>query len=318
MPRGESNRRYHEVMSFEPSRHDITAPDGRNLEVITGGPDDGLCYLFHSGTPSAADVRPGVLEQTAKRGLRFVTFSRPGYAGSTSRPGRSVGDVASDVAVILDTLGIDTFICAGQSGGGPHALACAALLPDRVLATATLAGAAPWPAEGIDWLEGMGPENIEEFHASMSGAEALTPVLEREAAHLREVTPQAVADALGGLVSDIDKSVLTGEYAQFMATSLRRAVSNGIDGWRDDDLAFVKPWGFDLASIHTPVAVWQGGEDRMVPMTHGAWLAGHVPGADLHLLPPEGHLSLAINRLGDVLDGLLSMAETSSEAARAS
>lgn len=305
-------------MTFEPRWHNVTAPDGRNLEVITAGPDDGRCYVFHSGTPSAANVRPAVLEQTARRGLRFVTFSRPGYAGSTPNPGRSVGDVASDVAVILDTLGIDTFICAGQSGGGPHALACAALLPDRVLATATLAGAAPWPAEGIDWLAGMGPENIEEFQATMSGAEALTPLLEREAAHLRDVTPEAVADALGGLVSDVDKSVLTGDYAEFMAMSLRRAVSNGIEGWRDDDFAFVKPWGFDLASIRTPVAVWQGGEDRMVPMAHGAWLAGHVPGAQSNLLPPEGHLSLAINRLGDVLDGLLSMAETSPEAAHVS
>ncbi len=305
-------------MSFEPRWHNVTTPDGRNLEVLSAGPDDGRCYLFHSGTPSAANVSPRVIEQTAKRGLSFVTFSRPGYAGSTPNPRRSVGDVASDVAVILDALGFDTFICAGQSGGGPHALACAALLPDRVLATATLAGAAPWPAEGIDWLEGMGPENLEEFDASIRGAEALTPVLEREAAHLREVTPEAVATALGGLVSDVDKAVLTGEHAEFMATSFHRAVSNGIEGWRDDDLAFVKPWGFDLASIRTPVAVWQGGEDRMVPMTHGAWLAGHVAGAQSHLLPPEGHLSLSINRLGDVLDGLLAMAETSPEAAHVS
>jgi len=305
-------------MTFEPSWRNITTPDGRNLEVVSAGPDDGRCYLFHSGTPSAANVNPRVIEHTAKRGLRFVTFSRPGYAGSTPNPGRSVGDVANDVAAILDALGINTFICAGQSGGGPHALACAALLPDRVLATATLAGAAPWPAEGIEWLEGMGPENIEEFEASMRGAEALTPVLEREAAHLRDVTPEAVAAALGGLVSDVDKSVLTGEYAQFMATSFHRAVSNGVAGWRDDDLAFVKPWGFDLAAIHTPVAVWQGGEDRMVPMAHGAWLARHVAGAQSNLLPPEGHLSLAINRLGDVLDGLLAMSETSSESAQAS
>lgn len=305
-------------MSFEPRWHNITTPDGRNLEVVSAGPDDGRCYLFHSGTPSAANVNPRVIEQTARRGLRFVSFSRPGYAGSTPNPGRSVGDVANDVATILDSLGIDTFICAGQSGGGPHALACAALLPDRVLATATLAGAAPWPAEGIEWLEGMGPENIVEFEASMRGAEALTPVLERDAAHLRDVTPEAVAAALGGLVSDVDKAVLTGEYAEFMATSFHRAVSKGIAGWRDDDLAFVKPWGFDLAAIRTPVAVWQGGEDRMVPMAHGAWLARHVAGAQSNLLPPEGHLSLAINRLGDVLDGLLAMSGASPEAAQAS
>jgi len=129
-------------------------------------------------------------------------------------------------------------------------------------------------------------------------------VLERTAVHLRDVTPEAVA-AVGDRMGDVDKSVLTGEYARFMATSLRRAVSSGIAGWRDDDLALVKHWGFDLASIHTPVAVWQGGEDRVVSMAHGEWLAGHVPGAQPHLLPAEGHLSLSTNRLGEVLDGLV-------------
>lgn len=303
--------------ALEPRWHKITTPEGRTLEVVSAGPDDGRCLLFHCGTPFAANVSRGLIEQTAKRGLRFVTYSRPGYAGSTPRPGRSVGDVAGDVTVILDALGVEAFLCAGESGGGPHALACAALLPDRVLATATLAGAAPWPAEGLDWFAGMSPENVEEFEASVRGAEALTPVLERAAAHLRDVTPEAVA-AVGSLMGDADASVLTGEYAEFMATGLRRAVSNGIAGWRDDDLALVSPWGFDLEAIHTPVAVWQGGEDRVVPMAHGAWLAGHVPGARSHLLPAEGHLSLATTRLGDVLDGLLSMAETSREAARAS
>jgi pimeloyl-ACP methyl ester carboxylesterase len=297
-------------MSPEPRWHNIMTPDGRTLEVVSAGPDDGRCYLFHNGAPAAANVSQRTIEETTKRGLRFVTFSRPGYAGSTPNPGRSVGDVAGDVTAILDALEAESFFCAGESGGGPFALACAALLPDRVLATATLAGPAPWPADGLDWFAGMGPMNIEEYEASMSGSVALTPVLERVAAHLRDVTPEAVA-AVGALMSDVDNSVLTAEYAEFMATSLRRAVSNGIAGWHDDDLAFVKPWGFDLAAIHTPVAVWQGGEDRLVPMAHGAWLAGHVPGALAKLLPPEGHLSLATNRLGDVLDGLVSMAETS-------
>jgi len=304
-------------MSFEPHWQVITAPDGRDLEVVSAGPDDGRCFLWHSGTPSAAGIFSTALAETAKRGLRFVTFSRPGYATSTARPGRTVGDVAGDVAVILDALGFDSFFCAGQSGGGPHALACAALLPDRVLATATLAGVAPWPAEGLDWLAGMGPENLEEFAASMQGPDALTPFLERDAAHLRDVQPADVAAALGGLVSDVDKRALTGEYADFMATGFHRAVSTGIAGWRDDDIAFVKPWGFDLSAITTPVAVWQGGEDRMVPMPHGAWLASHIAGAEQHLLPPEGHLSLSINRFADVLDGLLSMAETAPRPAHA-
>jgi pimeloyl-ACP methyl ester carboxylesterase len=232
--------------------------------------------------------------------------------------GRAVGDVATDVQAILDALKIGSFFCAGQSGGGPHALACAALLPDRVIATAALAGVAPWPADGLDWLSGMGPENLEEFGASMKGSDALEAYLTPEAVSLGGVQPAAVAAALGGLLSDVDKAVLSGGYAEYMATSLSRAVSTGIAGWRDDDIAFVTPWGFDLPSIQTPVAVWQGGEDRMVPLAHGAWLAGHIPGAEAHLLPDEGHLSLALNKIGDVLDGLLAMGEAAAHPARAS
>jgi pimeloyl-ACP methyl ester carboxylesterase len=305
-------------MSSDPHTQTVQAPDGRQLEVVTAGPENGRCFLWHSGTPSAAGAYPPLVAQLAKRELRLVTFSRPGYAASSAMAGRAVGDVATDVQAILDALRIGRFFCAGQSGGGPHALACAALLPDRVIATATLAGVAPWPAEGLDWFAGMGPENLEEFDASMKGSDALEAYLNPEAASLRGVQPAAVAAALGGLVSDVDKAALTGGYADFMAAGLNRAVSTGIAGWRDDDIAFVTPWGFDLPSIQTPVAVWQGGEDRMVPMAHGAWLAAHIPGAEAHLLPDEGHLSLALNKIGDVLDGLLAMGEAATQPARAS
>jgi pimeloyl-ACP methyl ester carboxylesterase len=164
----------------------------------------------------------------------------------------------------------------------------------------------------------MGPENLEEFEASMKGEDALVPYLEKEASALGNVQPADVAASLGGLVSDVDKAALTGGYATFMAQSFRRAVSSGIAGWRDDDIAFVRPWGFDLPSIQTPVAIWQGGQDRMVPMAHGAWLAAHIPGAEAHLLPEEGHLSLALNKIGDVLDGLLAMGEAAAHPASAS
>src|SRR5580692_3454954 len=305
-------------MSSDPRTLTVQAPDGRQLEVVTAGPESGRCYLLHSGTPSAAGAYPPLLAELAKRDMRLVTFSRPGYAGSSAMAGRSVGDVATDVQAILDALKIGSFFCTGQSGGGPHALACAALLPDRVIATATLAGIAPWPADGLDWFAGMGPENIEEFGASMKGVDALEPYLNREADSLRGVQAADLAAALGGLASDVDKAALSGGYAEYMASSFRRAVSTGIAGWRDDDIAFVTPWGFDLPSIQTPVAVWQGGEDRMVPMAHGAWLAAHIPGAEAHLLPDEGHLSLAINKIGDVLDGLLAMGEAAASPARAS
>ena len=217
-------------MSSDPRTQTVQAPDGRQLEVVTAGPEDGRCYLFHSGTPSAAGAYPPLVAELAKRDMRLVTFSRPGYAGSSAMAGRAVGDVATDVQAILDALKIGPFFCAGQSGGGPHALACAALLPDRVIATATLAGVAPWPADGLDWFAGMGQENLDEFGASMKGHDALEAYLNPEAASLRAVQPADVAAALGDLVSDVDKAALTGGYAEYMAAGLRRAVSTGIAG----------------------------------------------------------------------------------------
>ncbi|HET6213032.1 MAG TPA: alpha/beta hydrolase, partial [Micromonosporaceae bacterium] len=222
-------------------------------------------------------------------------------------PGRTVADAAADTRAVLDAYGHDRFVTLGWSGGGPHALACAALLPDRCAAAATLAGVAPYPADGLDWLAGMGPENVVEFGAATDGGAALTTYLEAEAAGLVGVTGDEVAQALGGLVSDVDTASLTGEFAAVVAEMFRRAVSTGIAGWRDDDLAFVRPWGFELAGLGVPVAIWQGGQDRMVPYAHGTWLAGRIPGARAHLYPDEGHLSL-VGQLGRILDDLLDLA----------
>jgi pimeloyl-ACP methyl ester carboxylesterase len=284
----------------------------RDVEVLVEGPDSGPVLIFHDGTPTAAVPFPPLSAPATERGLRTVTFSRPGYATSTPQPGRTVASVVADTAAILDALNEEHFLTIGWSGGGPHALACAALLPNRCTAAATLASVAPYGVAGLDWLAGMGPENIEEFGAAMDGEERLNPYLEREAALLREVTGSDVAAALGGLVSEVDKRALTGDYAEVMAQSFRRAVSAGIAGWRDDDLAFTRPWGFDLNTIRVPVAIWQGDEDRMVPFAHGKWLAANIPGARSRLLPGDGHLSL-VTHLERVLDELLVMASLSKQ-----
>lgn len=286
----------------------ITLSDGRAVEVVTAGPDTGTPLVYHHGTPMAAVLFQPMVNAAAERGLRTVAYSRPGYGLSTPKPGRSVADAATDVADILDALGADSFYTLGWSGGGPHALACAARLPDRCLAAASLAGVAPYPAQGLDWLAGMGDENVEEFGLTLAGAAVLTPFLDREAAKLRAVRAQDVAAALGTLVSEVDRAALSGEFAEFSASSMRHALSNGTAGWRDDDIAFTQPWGFDLASITRPVTVWQGGEDRMVPFAHGAWLSAHVAGARSRLHPAEGHLSLGVTRIGDLLDDLIEIA----------
>lgn len=286
----------------------IPVAGGRVLEVIVAGPPTGRLLLFHHGTPSAAVAFGPFVAAAVENGLRPVFYSRPGYARSTRHRGRAVADAAADVAAILDAIGTATFYTIGWSGGGPHALACAALLPQRCLAAATLAGVAPYRADGLDWLAGMGPENLEEFALAEQGPEALTPFLEREAVKLADINGPDVAAALGGLVSDVDRAALTDEFAEFTALAMRRALSDGVAGWLDDDLAFVAPWGFDLRAIPRPVAVWQGGEDRMVPSSHGDWLAKSVNGARGHLYPGEGHLSLAVRRMGDVVADLVALA----------
>jgi pimeloyl-ACP methyl ester carboxylesterase len=196
----------------------------------------------------------------------------------------------------------------GFSGGGPHTLACAALAPERCLGTASVAGVAPYSAEGLDFLAGMGPENVEEFGLAARGADALTPFLDKEAAALRGVNGDQVAAAFGGLISGADAAVLTGEFAEELAQGLRGAVRNGIAGWRDDDLAFVADWGFPVVALTGRAAIWQGDQDKMVPFTHGQWLAAHIPGASVHLEPGAGHLTMAVTAIGRILDDLLDLA----------
>lgn len=271
----------------------VTTEDGRNLEYLVTGPADGRPLVFHVGTPNCA-ARFSITQQPAEDlGLRLICYSRPGYADSTERRGRSVADCVGDVTAVLDELGVGEFVTIGWSGGGPHALACAALLTERCRAAATLAGAAPYGVSGLDFLAGMDEANVEEFTAAMDGFDRLDSYLRSLQGHFVNVTGASVVEGLSGLLSEVDKQALTGQFADEMAATFRRTMAAGIAGWRDDDLAFVKDWGFRLADITVPVAVWQGQQDRMVPYAHGEWLAAAVPDARPHLYPEEGHISLA-------------------------
>lgn len=283
-------------------------PDGRDIDVLTTGPEDGFPLVIHGGTPSGLVAGSSLTRAAAERGLRCVRAARPGYEGSTPRPGRRVCDVPPDIAVVLDALGADTFVTIGMSGGGPHSLACAALLPGRCLAAASVAGVAPYDADGLDFLAGMGPENVEEFGLAVAGGQALTPYLEKEAGALREVTGEQVAAALGGLVAAADAAVLTGQFAAELARSCRAAVRESVVGWCDDDLAFVAGWGFALDALAGRAAIWQGDQDRMVPFAHGQWLAAHIPGSRVHLEPGAGHLTMTVTAIGRILDDLLDLA----------
>ena len=284
----------------------VTAADGRALETVVAGAVEGPLVVLHHGTPGSAHaIYPPHAEKAATRGIRLALYGRPGYADSERAEGRTVGDCAADTAAVADALGAEDFFTIGGSGGGPHALACAALLPERVAGAATIAGVAPTYAEDLDWLAGMGEENLEEFAAARAGPAELQSFIDRYAQELRSVTGEQVQKALGDLVSAPDAAVLTGEYAEFAAAGIRDSLRTGIWGWFDDDLALLGDWGFDLDAIATPVTIWQGREDRFVPPAHGEWLAANVAGARAHLLDGHGHLSLASASFGDILDELV-------------
>ena len=290
----------------------LRLPDGRELEFLTGGDESGFPLVYHSGTPSAAVYFQALWDAASAAGLHLVTYSRPGYGASTPRPASSrwpvsVASDADDTAALLDYLGMDDFVTLGWSGGGPRSLACAATMPGRCRAAAVLAGVAPFDAEGLDWLAGMGPENVRDFRAAGAGREAFRTIADEQAVELGAVTADGIVEALGGLVDEVDAAALTGEFAEALAASFRHAVAQGSRGMLEDTLQIVRPWGFDVADITVPVSVWQGAHDKMVPFDHGTWLAQQIPGARAHLHDDEGHLSL-VARSEEILADLRDLA----------
>ena len=282
----------------------LALPAGRVADVLLGGDPAGYPLVMHHGTPADATLFADWHAPCLARGIRLISASRPGYAASSRMAGRSVAHVAGDVAAILDGLGHTRFMTAGWSGGGPHALACAALLADRCVAAATLAGVGPFAANNLDFLAGMGPENVAEFGAALKGEAALRLWMQDHAEPFRAVTGAELAEAFGGLVPEVDQEVLVGGYADLMAAAIRRALARGFDGWIDDDLAFTKPWGFGLDDIRVPVTVWQGDLDLMVPFAHGRWLVGAIPGAVSRMATGHGHISLVARYRDEILADL--------------
>jgi pimeloyl-ACP methyl ester carboxylesterase len=285
----------------------VTLADGRIIEVRVSGPEGGLPLVFHHGTPGAGTAIRSLDRAAHARGLRVVSTTRPGYGGSHRRPGRRVVDVVDDIRTVLEHLGARRCVVAGWSGGGPHALACAARL-EAAAAVLCIAGVAPSDAEGLDWAAGMGKDNIDEFAAARAGEARLRPWLDGQRSELADVAPGDIVAAMSSLLPEVDRAVLTDEYAEDVAEGFHDALRSGIDGWLDDDLAFLGPWGFELDEIAVPVSLWQGADDLMVPYAHGEWLAGHVPTVAAHLLDGEGHLSIGVGAVERMLDELVAAA----------
>jgi pimeloyl-ACP methyl ester carboxylesterase len=272
------------------TERDLQLRDGRTLHWYdTAGADNRLAVFWHHGTPNTG-APPAPLFSAAERlGIRWVSYDRPSYGGSSPHPGRDIASAAADVASIADTLHIEHFAIMGHSGGGPHALACGALLAERVLAVVSVSGLAPFQAEGLDWFAGIGPSGAAELRAAVEGRAALE-------AHLAstEFDPEQFTPA--------DHAALAGDWA-WLGAIAGQAIAGGPDGMLDDNLAYVAPWGFDPGEIRPPVLIVHGEQDRMVPSAHGKWLERHIPSAELWLRPDDGHVSV-LNSAGATLEWL--------------
>jgi pimeloyl-ACP methyl ester carboxylesterase len=283
----------------------VTTADGRTLTAREAGDLDGVPMLVHSGTPGSSMLYPPHVKAAEEAGVRLFSYDRPGYGGSTRVEGRKVADCAADVAAVCDALEIGRFCVWGSSGGGPHALATAALLPDRVAAAAAIASVAPYDAEGLDFTAGMGEVNVKSFEAVLAGEEVHREQFERDLADFLAATPETVVEVLLTLLGPADKAVLDEELAAFMLESSRAGIVPSAEGWFDDDLVIVEPWGFDLASIDVPVLYWHGEQDKFVPFSHGVWLAEHIPDVEARLTPEDGHLTILVRRYDEVQAWLL-------------
>jgi pimeloyl-ACP methyl ester carboxylesterase len=284
---------------------DVTLADGRTLHVYDEGDLQGLPVVFHHGTPSSGRPHSSHVDDARARGIRLLGYDRPGYGGSSDQPGRSVADAAADVTELLDAFELGRFATWGHSGGGPHALACAALLPDRCVAAATLASAGPYGAEGLDFLAGMGEANVRDFDALLAGPDALEPVLLRDQAEMFSAGPEGLRQAMLTVLSPLDQEAFTPELGAWIYAVMAEGAGDRIEGFRDDNLAVVHPWGFDVADIRIPVLLLQGTQDLMVPPAHGRWLAERIPGIEAEISDTEGHITLLVGRVPEVHEWLL-------------
>ena len=275
-----------------PRDHRVAAAGGRTLRVLDYGDPDGKPVIAHHGTPGCGRQRDAAVEDATRRGLRLIAHDRPGYAESTRQPGRRVADVAGDVAAIADQLGLERFGTIGVSGGGPHTLACPALLGDRVVACASIASPAPYGAEGLDYFDGMGELNAQEIDVIAQGPEAHLDWLRGQAEEMLSTTPAQLREAMESLLSAPDRAALTDELAEFLHGVFHEAVAPGVEGWADESMAGFEPWGFDPAAIGVPVLLLHGEHDRFVPVAHGRWLAARIPQVEARISPDDGHVSM--------------------------
>ncbi|WP_309484631.1 alpha/beta fold hydrolase [Streptomyces himalayensis] len=282
----------------------VRTGDGRNLRVEwTGDPHGRPVFLLHGMPGSRVGPRPRGMVLYQRR-TRLISYDRPGYGGSDRQPGRRVCDVARDVVAVADALGVDRFAVVGRSAGAPHALACAALLPERVTRAAALGGLAPVDAEGLDWFVGMARSNIDDFRTAAADPEGFAQRIIPRSEAIR-ADPAQLIEALRDALTDDDLRILSDAGLRSMLLrTYAEAVRRSPYGWIDDALALCQPWGFDPADIRVPVLLWHGRRDVFSPASHSAWLAARMPSAQAVLEPAAAHFA-ALRALPTVLRWLV-------------
>jgi len=278
---------------------EIKKSNNKIIEILDNEVRSDKAIIFHHGTPGDASFWQPWLDTAATFGMRAISYSRAGYGRSARSLGRTVFSNNTDISAILDSLNISRFISIGWSGGGPHALATTC--DYRNFGAICLAGVGAYGAADLNFLEGMGQENHDEFGAALLGEKSITDWLMEFASNLQSVTGAEVLEAFGSLIGKADKAVLQDGYADEMAQVMRKGLALGFTVWVDDDLAFVKEWGFKLSAISKPVFLWQGDDDLMVPHAHSLWLEKNIPTAVLRSIPAQGHISIGIKYRSEIL-----------------
>jgi pimeloyl-ACP methyl ester carboxylesterase len=268
----------------------VDVGDGRLVRVQTWGPARGDAVFLMHGTPgSRLSPRPRD-EALEHAGVRLICYDRPGFGDSVRLPGRAVAHAASDTNAVADSLGLDSFAVVGRSGGAPHALACAALLPGRVKTVAALAGLAPYDTPDLDWFSGMSQDNVAEFSSALWGEESLTQFLKPAVEGIRE-SPHDTLPFDEAALPENDRRVVSDPVLQTMfREGFAEALKHSGVGWVDDDLSFCRPWGFDVSDISAPTLIWHGEQDELSPPDHSRWLAKQIEGAELRLDAATGHM----------------------------
>ncbi|GAA0898798.1 alpha/beta fold hydrolase [Virgisporangium aurantiacum] len=284
------------------SEHPVVVDD-RSLAVDDSGDPGGEPVFLLHGTPgsrSGPRPRDSVIYRL---GVRLISYDRPGYGGSTRHEKRDVASAARDVAAIADALGIERFAVVGRSGGGPHALACAALLPDRITRTAVLVGIAPRDAD-LDWLDGMTDANVHDHTQAYDDSSRLVERLRLRADRTMS-DPDSFLRVLREQMRHVDRQIVDDVVMQrLLSATYQEALQHGPYGWIDDLLAFREPWGFEIESIKSRVLLWHGADDNFSPVNHTRWLASKLPNCDLRIQRGAAHFG-AMEVLPEVLVWLI-------------